>query len=300
MWATPHFPRPVYERIRDLSVEYLVPGVGDIPDETVGLLETNDRYVESAMVGANQEMSREFLWREYPAELHRTWFRQFWNAPSPDIAPIDRWNAGRRLGSQDGSAAADLVLVLKGVFPRRYPDVIVTAQRGAWVLNADRDSWRRDLEPGGEVRTPVLAGELQPGVVFYGFQLTEEAARGEPIESWGEGDPGWFFVLEERPKGIRFGLDRLSRESGTIVGMGAAPDSWDDLSWANVAPAGSDEGPWYVDLVESAGWIGQDPISGVSGDDVWGAGATGMARITLQRPIRMKVHASAMLPAVED
>ncbi|MBK9435840.1 MAG: hypothetical protein IPN52_12300 [Micrococcales bacterium] len=80
--------------------QYLVPGVGDIPDESVGLLETNPRYVESLLVGANHELSREFLWREYPAQLHDTWFQQFWNAPAPDINPIGEWTPHTELGAR--------------------------------------------------------------------------------------------------------------------------------------------------------------------------------------------------------
>jgi hypothetical protein len=32
---------------------------------------------------------------------------------------------------------------------------------------------------------------------------------------------------------------------------------------------------------------------------MWGSSAAAMARITLQRPVRMLVHASAMLPPME-
>jgi hypothetical protein len=305
MWATPSFPSPLYERVKALGVEYLVPGVGLIPDETVGLLEANDRYVESVMVGANHEMSREFLWREYPAQLHRTWFQQFWNAPTRDIAPIATWRSEVPLGSQDGSAIADLVLVIKGVFPRRYPDVQIWAQRGEWMLDDTRDRWERNVSPGGERRYPVMAGELLPGVVFYGFELTEREAVGGSLDpddrTSKDGDPGWFFVLQEQPKGIRFGLDKPTRTHGTLDGPGTPPasGSWADLSWAHMAPAGATEAPSAVDLV-ATDWLAGVELPSVPGSkefvDRWAHDAAAMARITLQRPVQLKVHASAMLP----
>ena len=31
------------------------------------------------MVGLNHELSRELLWREFPADLQGTYFQRFWN-----------------------------------------------------------------------------------------------------------------------------------------------------------------------------------------------------------------------------
>ena len=59
----PRFERPLYERLSALSTDYLVPGLGLVPDESVGLLVTNDAFVEAILNGASHEMSREFLWR---------------------------------------------------------------------------------------------------------------------------------------------------------------------------------------------------------------------------------------------
>lgn len=75
----PEFPQPMYEPLRDHSQEYLLPGLEFIPQNTLGLLETNRKFIESYMVGLNAEMAREFLWREYPSPLDATYFRQFWD-----------------------------------------------------------------------------------------------------------------------------------------------------------------------------------------------------------------------------
>lgn len=294
MWATPSFPLALYTRVRELSIEYLVPGVGDIPDESVGLLETNPRYVESLLVGANHELSREFLWREYPAQLHDTWFQQFWNAPAPDIDPIGEWTPHAELGGQTGSTRPDLVIVIKGTFPRRYPDVRVFAARAQWRQENETGRWFRDVAADAEQRGPVLAGELAPGIVFYGFDLDVDQARGAALGTPGRGDPGWFFVLEEQPRGIRFGLDNPDRVGGEVRGRGVAPASWDDLTWANVASADAQEAPTFVDLAATP-WLRSAALPGAGGTDEWGTDAAGQARITVQRPVQLKVHASAML-----
>ncbi|KKO19755.1 MAG: hypothetical protein BROFUL_01531 [Candidatus Brocadia fulgida] len=77
--AAPTFNQPMYEAVRDLSVEWLLPGVEEIKQNTVSLLITNKKFVESFMAGLNHEMARELLWREYPTDQRGTCFRQFWD-----------------------------------------------------------------------------------------------------------------------------------------------------------------------------------------------------------------------------
>jgi hypothetical protein len=140
----------------------------------------------------------------------------------------------------------------------------------------------------------VLAGELAPGIVFYGFDLDVDQARGAALGTPGRGDPGWFFVLEEQPRGVRFGLDNPDRVGGEVRGRGVAPASWDDLTWANVASADAQEAPTFVDLAGTP-WLRSAALPGAGGTDEWGTDAAGQARITVQRPVQLKVHASAML-----
>jgi hypothetical protein len=51
----------MYEALRDLSQDYLFPGLEYVPEETVMLLETNSKFVESFLVGLNAEMASELL-----------------------------------------------------------------------------------------------------------------------------------------------------------------------------------------------------------------------------------------------
>ena len=91
----PEFPQPMYEALRDLSQDFLFPGLEHVPPNTVTLLETNPKFVESFLVGLNAEMSRELLWRNYPTDQRGTYFRQFWDTSAgdeqPDIEMISKW-----------------------------------------------------------------------------------------------------------------------------------------------------------------------------------------------------------------
>lgn len=277
----PRFVDPMYERLRALSVEYLVPGIGMVPENTLGLMEVNPAFVEAFLVGLNHELSREFRWREYPTRLDQTWFQHFWDTVDPeevDVLPIDRWRGSSHLGEIHGEGEEPmLVLLLKGELIRRYPDVRIYAFPAIW------DGGNRQPEPGGEALAPRFVGALQPGVNFYGFDLVEEDARGDG------GGPGWFFVLEEEQRAMRFGLDTgLARDKEEV------PATWTDLSWANLAAEGEPKPEFCA--VDTVPWIEAAVLGGNGGTDAWGDDAAAMARITFRRPVQVFMHASAMLP----
>jgi len=43
-------------------------------------METNPKFIEALMTGANQEMARELRWRKYPTDQKGSYFRMFWVA----------------------------------------------------------------------------------------------------------------------------------------------------------------------------------------------------------------------------
>ena len=107
--AYPVIDLPMFRPLIDLSAELFCPDVNLVPPNSITLLETNPRFIESYLVGLNHEMARELLWREYPTDQRGTPFRQFWDThtvlPLPgesadarrerlyDIKPIDKWPA---------------------------------------------------------------------------------------------------------------------------------------------------------------------------------------------------------------
>src|SRR5262249_26978424 len=111
------FRQPMYQPLRDLSQELLLPGVDAVLPNSVLGLKTNRRFVEAYMVGLNVEMGRELLWRGFPTDQRGTCFDQFWDSrgsatPRAPTAPGARASAARvgpaptRRSPRDGSARA--------------------------------------------------------------------------------------------------------------------------------------------------------------------------------------------------
>jgi hypothetical protein len=292
----PRFGRPLYERLAALSTEYLLPGIGLVADEAVGLLVTNDAFVEAFLVGANHELAREFLWREYPTRLDGTWFRRFWNAAggADDIGAVSDWWSTAVLG-ESSQTAAELVVLVNGTLPRRYPDALVYLVEAEWC-QVD-GVWYRVERLGGDVQTPTLAGRIRPGTVFYGFDLELATARGttDPHDA-----AGYFVVFEEVPYAPRFGLD-FGDARRTRSQKGTAPATWSELDWVHVTPESSEQRATFVDL-GAVDWLfaaSARPSNAPDGArDRFGTDSATLARQTLQRPMRMLVHADSMLPAV--
>ncbi|HLT37817.1 MAG TPA: hypothetical protein VK034_16110, partial [Enhygromyxa sp.] len=51
--AYPVFPQPLYEQLREISTRHLLPLIGDVPPNTIAALETNRRFIEAFLCGAN-------------------------------------------------------------------------------------------------------------------------------------------------------------------------------------------------------------------------------------------------------
>lgn len=273
----PQFPQPMYEAVRELMPELLLAGAGDLPENTVTLLETNPQFIEAFMVGLNHEMARELLWRGFPTDLRGSYFRYFWGDTGeanlerePDVPPLHEWSAASRLGGNlaDGHVAGQLVLVIKGDLLRRFPGTVIYAVRAT---------------AGGGLSTteryPLHRGVAGDGAVFLLFDLTAEEARGGPAPA-GDGGPGWFFVLQEQPTEPRFGLD-----AAAVV---PTPTRFSDLAWEHVAttPGG------YLQVAASAPAFGGIDEPGGPG---WGFNGAHMADIALQRPFRVAIPARKLV-----
>ncbi|HTH21210.1 MAG TPA: hypothetical protein VL854_03250, partial [Nitrososphaeraceae archaeon] len=233
----PQFKRPMFEPLRDLSEELLLPGVKDIPENTISLLETNIEFINSYMVGLNHEMARELLWREYPTDQRGSYFRQFWDVSIAvqrekmtstavdieeivekyrDIPEIHRW----RDSALDGIGGSSLqheqtVLFIKGEVLRRYPSTVIYASKA--ILITTPDGSQEPTLPSGnstagveEITQPIFKGTIQPDITFVGFDKSIEELGGNNTPE----NPGYFFVLQEQPSEPRFGIDEGSEDQG--------------------------------------------------------------------------------------
>jgi len=290
------FELPAYQLLRGLSPEHVAPGLPAVEPETMTALAANAKFIEAFMVGLNHEVSRELLWREFPADPRQTWFRQFWDVrdarsaggPLTDLPPFedDAWRNGP-LGSHLTSVGAPgedaLILVVRGEVLRRYPATAVTMRQAAWTGETTRD-------PAGPDLPPIFSGRIDPDVLLFGFPLTAPVARGAATRT--AGDAGYFFVLREQPTAPRFGLDLPPADWSPTPFHGP---HWDDLHWGH---ATRDTGTRH--LSPYAPGLGRNPDHSGAGLRLdgaeYGRNAADMARVTLQRPVLIARHASTLLP----
>jgi hypothetical protein len=325
----PEIDVPMYEPLKELSSELFLPNVQLVENNSITLLETNQKFIESYLVGLNHEFARELLWREYPTDQRGSYFRQFWDvrgflaAPTADpqalrerlrdIPELHRWSVDSGLGSHDhreeqGDKEEELVLVIRGELLKKYPTAVVYAHRADWERTSeggiDKTLPRKLAQltpeqsqdpPRDLLKTPLYEAKVEPDIYFFGFDLTPETARGGQIVE-GEEDPGWFFVLKERPGEPRFGLDL----------PGAAPQptlhTWNDLAWTDVLTSYQVGG--FLRIGERAPVL-TDPGSNSDAKEqydedrrfLWRADthAAELAYILFQVPVLMGVHAAEML-----
>ncbi len=295
--AGPQFPQAMYEPLRRLAQELLLPAADNVPPETVTLLAADPAFIESYMVGLNHELSRELLWRGYPTDGRGTWFRQFWDprgapaggpVPPADIPEIHLWDPAKPLGQHATGVGADgmLMLLVRGQLVRRYPNLQVRA------IPSDRvPGGSPPASPAGQWLEPGFRGTAEPDIAFYGFTLTAADARGDPLPGSTQRRPGYFFVFQEQPTEARFGLQPVPAPPAAPVWDGA-PASWPQLSWTHLA--GSAAGLAALRFVPAAS--PPAPLRGLRLDGAeWGFNGAHMAQITLQRPVRLAIHAKSML-----
>lgn len=309
--AHPVFAEPMYRALRDVSPEFLAPNLGLIPNNTVSLLQTNQRFIEAYMVGLNDEMGRELLWRQFPTDQRGSYFRQFWDvgdvinrdASKPpahveeellDVAKLHTWERETALGTHanrplpTGAEAdeAKLVLVVRGDLLKKYPTAVIYAQRAKWGTDEEGRQVRvlDESDPAQSIRTPILKAEIDPDVRFLGFDLTASVVKGSPDPS--ADNPGWFFVIQERPGEPRFGLDNLSDDSPERA------TNWNELAWEHLAQSET------LGCVDFDVHVPDDTAITAQPDSQfkWGRNAADMAYILYQVPVMVAFHGADMLP----
>ncbi|MCP4632624.1 MAG: hypothetical protein GY855_06820 [candidate division Zixibacteria bacterium] len=299
--AYPDFEDPMYKKLSDISSELLLPNLKLIPPNTISLLKTNQKFIESYLVGLNHEMGAELLWREYPTDARGSYFRQFWDVKGiikpddskseaenteeyKDIDPIHTWSIYNELGrhnKRDAQGDAEqLVLVLRCDLLKRYPNTVIFAQKAVPGENIEDDPVidleLNDNEFKKNVMFPLYKGEISPEIKFFGFDLTINQARGtEKTEGFND-DLGWFFIIQEIPGEPRFGMD-------ITFNVGDDGASWDDLAWTKLQ-----EDAKFIKASVSPSFTPNDQY-------LWAEDSAVMAYILFQKPSMVAVHAQEML-----
>ncbi|MBT6227877.1 MAG: hypothetical protein HOI47_14625 [Candidatus Scalindua sp.] len=242
-------------------------------------------------------MGRELLWREFPTDQRGSYFQQFWDSMDAvntdsnsavhlasknlDIEEIHQWETDTRLGTHSKRPRADsglLVLVIRGDLFKKYPDTVIYARKAKFKEGSDHLKDPRELAT--EKNYPVFSAEIEPDIHFFGFDLDAEEAKGDREAS----DPGWFFIIQERPGEVRFGVD--------MAGSASEPAAWNELNQNNAAFKGQ-----HLDARDDA--VTTDPVSGnIINEKVvrWGFNSTNMAQILYQNPVLLAVHGDEMVP----
>ena len=314
VWAYPKFPFAMFDFLKKISPDWIIPNIHLIPDNTIALLQTNQRFIEAFMVGLNHEFGRELLWREYPTDQRGTYFRNFWSTAddlllnyetaetrqeaAADIKPIDQWENSTPLGSHktsvNGTSIEDVgttdagdnqvVLLIRGELLRKYPNATIYAQKARWQDDDTNhvkprllvDLTEADLTDTTKIRYPRFKAQVKDAYLL-GFNLTLDEAKGQ------SGDAGWYFVMKERSGETRFGLDIAAdpQNPGNIT-------SWSQLTFShfnlNNAP--------YLPLTSidhnTVNIPAQDPVQ-------WEQDAAQQAHILFQPPVLVAIHATRLL-----
>ncbi len=212
--AAPLFKRPMYKALYEYDPEWLVPGLGTLPEpELVTLLAVNDVFMESFLVGLSDEMGCELLWRNYPTDSRGTYFRRFWN-PAKDELTVDihrfaRTPLGRHVASGPPGQSGRAVVVIRGEVVRRYPDLTVMALRqeqdanGNFVLRDGYPVLPEEPDGGTTAAKSLFTAMLPPDIMLAGLDITIDELRA----------PGWWIVIGEHPQAPRF-----ERQDADLIG----------------------------------------------------------------------------------
>jgi hypothetical protein len=313
--AYPKIDLPMFEPLNDMSSERLLPNIGNIALNSITLMETNQRFIEAYMVGINHEFSRKLLWREYPTDQRGSYFRQFWSVGDTidseglseealkeslyDIPEIHRWAPTSSLGDHNNRippgqpAAPQAVLIVRGELLEKYPNTVIFAQHAKIVNGLRIPDWLTQAEeaqpPRSKTRTPLYTARPADDIFFFGFDLTIDELRGN------ENDPGWYFVLQERPGEARFGLE-LSRTTPI--------ETFDDVTWDDAVPGISPGKFLAATALGGVSLVEPSAISDSDKHDQWNddlkvdpatVSSARWAYMLFRQPVMVAVHADQML-----
>jgi hypothetical protein len=236
--AWPHLRNPFYRDLAEYDKNAFMPGVDDLPQDLIMLVQVNQYFIDAVMAGANFEMNRELLWRGFPTDLRGTPFQRFWGRKQylfplievllNDMEPMHQWRK-EPLGKRTDENMVDpnrIALLVRGQLLRRYPNTAVYAWKKRTTPAADpaTDPTQLMKDANGNplnadaIQTPVFSGFISPDITFFGFDIDKEDVA------------KWCFVLEEQMSEPRFGFDVPVTPPGQP--QGTAPKQRGALKWA--------------------------------------------------------------------
>jgi hypothetical protein len=198
--------RPAWEDLAAAFPEWLLPGIGELPEDCVIALESNAIFIDAYLVGLNTQLLSELRWCNIPTATGCTPIRRFWDrndttsgARGDDVIGLALWPGASALGHAShraaGATGRELVIAVRGELLLRYPTTLVYLQ-SAIPPGASAPDFDNDPEDDTARRMPGFRGRIGADVVFYGFPAVDETAL---AQNW--------LVFEEPPAGFRFAND---------------------------------------------------------------------------------------------
>lgn len=313
--AYPKIDLPMYQPLEERSAERLLPNINKIARNSITLMETNQRFIEAYMVGLNYEFARKLLWREYPTDQRGSYFRQFWSVGDVidseglsedalkeklyDIPEIHRWALTSALGDHNNRippgqpAEPQAVLIIRGELLKKYPNTVIFAEHAKMTGSLREPDWLTPGEeknpPPSKMRTPLYQAHPTDDIFFFGFDLTIDEVKGTG------GDPGWYFVLQERPGEARFGL-----ELSPITPI----EAFDDVCWNDAVPGITPGQFLAAGALSSVSFTEPSSVTDPPKHDQWNddrrvnpasVSSARWAYMLLRQPVMVAIHGSEML-----
>ena len=315
--AYPQFDDPMFEKLRELGTDYLIANLDKVPHNTISVLESNQVFIESFMVGLNYEMGKELRWREYPTDERGSYFRQFWDTAGlvdydqagdkaaeesekyKDISAIHTWEGitGRNALGEHRPPAPDLKEEpsQSGVNEDNPGDDkpiendVVLIIRGDLIRAFPNVTVYVVKAINGENGVNNLVMSDNPEDIHYPIFKAEVqpdvkflgfSLKVSDIKGTGQGSNlGYFFVLKEVPGELRLGLDIAPEKEGV------EPETWDDLSWVDIDKL---ENGVFTNLSKPKGALSKD----------WPENSAERAKIFYQKPVMAVIHGTEMLDKI--
>jgi hypothetical protein len=222
---------PTWTLLRDRAREWLLPGIDQLPKDSVVAMQANPVFIDAYLTGLNEQLLDELHWRNVPIDRRSTPLLMFWGhvnfetgVREAEIRPFTQWDPPTDLGAKqhqvlhpgDATGKNDLVVVFRTDLFWRYPTTLVYLVKRRSPPPADPDADLKatpvfDFTAATRADRiflgPIFQGAIARDLVFFAFDV-------DPHDL----DQYWV-VLDEPPSELRF---RPKDGLGNPLGGGAA------------------------------------------------------------------------------
>lgn len=227
--AGPRVTAPLYEPLVALGLDLFLPRASLLERNKIAFFRENREAITAFMAGANHEMARELVWREYPLAPGFSALRSFWepltgNADGIDLRDLSQWE---RLGEPAPGVTGERVVIgLRGDVVEQCPDLLIHLLRTGdppRTGELQKLVTQLDEEEAGSpnILSPAFRARAGADLVFHGFALTEAELLAPKQRFW--------LVLSQPPSLPTFGAKVRPAGSAALGAVSAEDLSWDHL-----------------------------------------------------------------------